>query len=140
MSEMNGSNLLQELQKGDYSFGQSLRVIRKKQGLTIRKVADAVKKTSTYISDIERGNNKPPEVELIDKIVKALNMQETEIEPYLYDLAAQERGGVSGDIAKYIMENKNLRMAIRIAQRKNSGDPSKGDEFWAECLSKIQIQ
>lgn len=140
MRKLNNNDLLQELQKKQYGFGQSLRTIRENQGLTIHKVANEVKKTSTYISDIERGNNKPPGVKLMAEIVKALNMQETEIESYLYDLAAKERGGVSGDIADYIMGNSNLRMAIRIAQRKNNGDTCKGDEFWAECLSKIQTQ
>ena len=138
MSEIDWGNLLQELKEKKYNFGESLRKIREDQELAIRKVAKEVDMTPTYISDIERGNNKPPKKELIEKIASALKIQETEVKDYLYDLAAIERGGVSGDIAEYIMENSNLRMAIRMVQRKNSGASVKGDEFWAECIRKIE--
>ena len=53
--------ILHKLKKENYSFGQSLRYVRKAQGLTIRGIAQAVNKTATYISDIERENNKAPE-------------------------------------------------------------------------------
>lgn len=140
MCKIDWDNLLKELKDEKYSFGELLREIRTAQKIAIRKVAKEVELTPAYISDIERGNNKPPKQELIDGIANALNIQETEVRYYLYDLAAIERGGVSGDIAEYIMGNSNLRMTIRMAQRKNSSDPSKGDEFWAECLSKIKTK
>lgn len=138
MSEISCENILKELQERKYSFGQSLRLIREDKKLKIRKIANEVKRTATYISDIERGNNKPPEKELMEKIFDALDLQSMEIKFYLYDLAAIERGRVSFDIAEYIMENSNLRDAIRMVQHKNSIDPGSGDEFWAECLSKLQ--
>lgn len=133
MSKMNDSDLLRDLQKKQYGFGQSLRTVRKNQGLTIREVADEVKRTSTYISDIERGINKPPNADLIDKIVKVLNKHETEIESYLYDLAAKERGGVSGDISKYIMDHNDLRLVIRMVKQRQDGE-----KIWSECLKRIQ--
>ena len=128
-------NVLLELQKKKYNFGQALRYIREMQGLSIRKVAKSVNKTPTYISDIERGNNKPPEKELMDKLMDTLSLQENavNIRGYLFDLAADERGGVSGDIVDYIMKNSELRLAIRMAQQKSAGS-----ELWLECLKKIQ--
>lgn len=138
MSDISYENLLKELQERKYSFGQSLRFIREDKKMKIRKIANEVNKTATYISDIERGNNKPPEKELMEKIFDALELQSMEIKCYLYDLAAIERGRVSLDIAEYIMENSNLRDAIRLVQRKNIIDPGSGDKFWAECLSNMQ--
>lgn len=135
MSKISCNDVLSELKKRKYNFGQSLRYIRQEQGLTIRKVANEVNKTSTYISDIERGNNKPPEKELMEMIMDVLNLQDMEIRCFLYDLAARERGGVSGDIVDYIMKNSNLRLAIRLAKHHNGGE-----EFWAECLSKMLMQ
>ncbi len=135
ITEANCHMILLELKNGNYSFGQSLRYIRKMQGLSIRKVAKEVNRTPTYISDIERGNNKPPEKNLMEKLMTALALQEEEIElqNYLFDLAAQERGGVSEDIVDYIMENSDLRLVIRMAQkRKECG------KLWEECVEKLQ--
>lgn len=132
MKSIGYDDTLLELQERKCDFGQALRFLRKKQEMTIRKVAKKVKKTPTYISDIERGNNKPPEKELIEKILNALEIQEVEIQCYLYDLAAEKRGGVPVDIIDYIKEHSNLRLVIRKAQRQKSGE-----EFWAECLNKM---
>lgn len=110
-----------------------MRYIRQKQGLTIRKVAKNVKKTPTYISDIERGNNKAPEKELLKKILAVLGLEGTELQDYLYDLAAKERGSVSEDIADYIMEHEDLRVVIRMTQQQKIGE-----KFWAECIKRMK--
>lgn len=135
ITEANCTKILTELKKKKYNFGQSLRFIREMQGLTIRKVADDVNKTPTYISDIERGNNKPPEKKMMIQLMTALSLQksEAEIRDYLFDLAAGERGGVSEDIADYIMENSELRLAIRMAQQQETSS-----ELWLECIRKLQ--
>lgn len=54
----------------------------------------------------------------------ALSLQEneTEIRNYLFDLAAGERGGVSEDIADYIIENKELPLAIRMVQQQKKSE------------------
>lgn len=132
MCEIDWDKLLQKLKDEKCNFGESLRKIRTEQKIKIRKVAKDVELTPAYISDIERGNNKPPKQELIDGIANALNIQETVVRYYLYDLAAKERGVVSSDMVNYIMEHSNLRLVIREAQRKNSGE-----EFWEDCLSKF---
>ena len=43
-------------------FGSYLRSVRQARKISIRQLAKEVKKTPTYISDIEKGNNKPPEI------------------------------------------------------------------------------
>ncbi len=135
MTETNCNKVLDELKRKKYNFGQSLRFIREMQGLTIRRVAREVNKTPTYISDIERGNNKPPEKKLLIKLMEALSLHESEIEiqNYLFDLAAGERGGVSEDIVDYIMKNSELRMAIRMAQQQD-----KDGKLWLDCVKSLQ--
>lgn len=72
-------------------FGQYLRSVRQAKKISIRQLAKAVSKTPTYISDIEKGNNKPPERELLDRIIVALHLEEfPDIRNRLYDLAAKE--------------------------------------------------
>ena len=134
MSEKNCNDLLQELKEKDFDFGHSLRIVRINQGLTIRKVAETVDVTATYISDIERGNNKPPNKQLMEKIFDALDLQDVKIKYHLYDLAAEKRGGVPEDIVEYIKKNNSLRMVIRTIQHQNGEDG-----FWAEYLNKIQM-
>lgn len=127
------NKILSKLKSEQYNFGEALRFIREQQGIKIREVANEIGMTATYISDIERGNNKPPKRELMQKILAVLEIQETELQNYLYDLAAWERGGVSEDIADYIMSNDDIRLVIRITQRKQFSE-----QFWRECVKRVR--
>lgn len=98
-------------------FGQYLRSVRQAKKISIRQLAKAVSKTPTYISDIEKGNNKPPERELLDRIITALHLEEfPDIRNKLYDLAAKERKDVPADIKEYLMENESILKIIRTAK------------------------
>lgn len=99
------------------AFGQYLRSVRQAKKISIRQLAKTVSKTPTYISDIEKGNNKPPERELLDKIIAALHLEEfPDIRNKLYDLAAKERKDVPADIKEYLMENESILKIIRTAK------------------------
>lgn len=98
-------------------FGQYLRSVRQAKKISIRQLAKAVSKTPTYISDIEKGNNKPPERELLDRIIAELHLEEfQDIRNRLYDLAAKERKDVPADIKEYLMENESILKIIRTAK------------------------
>lgn len=98
-------------------FGQYLRSVRQAKKISIRQLAKAVSKTPTYISDIEKGNNKPPERELLDRIIAALHLEEfPDIRNRMYDLAAKERKDVPADIKEYLMENESILKIIRTAK------------------------
>lgn len=127
--------ILHKLKEEKYSFGESLRYIRKSQGISLRSIAHAVKKTPTYISDIERGNNKAPEIRLLENLMEALFVDEpaADLRNYLYDLAAAERDEVAGDIAGYIMDQEELRMVIRLAKKKDENG-----KIWKECMKMLQ--
>ena len=100
-------------------FGQYLRSVRQAKKISIRQLAKAVSKTPTYISDIEKGNNKPPERELLDRIIAALHLEEfPDIRNKLYDLAAKERKDVPADIKEYLMENESILKIIRTAKER----------------------
>ena len=98
-------------------FGQYLRSVRQAKKISIRQLAKSVSKTPTYISDIEKGNNKPPERELLDRIIATLHLEEfPDIRNRLYDLAARERKDVPADIKEYLMENESILKIIRTAK------------------------
>lgn len=106
-----------KLKTENAEFGQYLRSVRQAKKISIRQLAKAVSKTPTYISDIEKGNNKPPERELLDKIIAELHLEEfPDIRNNLYDLAAKERKDVPADIKEYLMENESILKIIRTAK------------------------
>lgn len=106
-----------KLKTENAEFGQYLRSVRQAKRISIRQLAKAVSKTPTYISDIEKGNNKPPERELMDRIIAALQLEEfPDIRNRLYDLAAKERKDVPADIKEYLMENEAILKIIRTAK------------------------
>ena len=117
------------------SFGQYLRALRKARGVSVRQLASKVHKTPTYISDIENGNNHPPERILLEQIIEALDLETLSysIKNKLYDLAAAGRNDVSADIAGYIMSDDIIREVIRGVQ----GSPNP-DELWIKFSSIIK--
>lgn len=105
------------LEPENAEFGQYLRSVRQAKKISIRQLAKAVSKTPTYISDIEKSNNKPPERELLDRIIATLHLEEfPDIRNRLYDLAARERKDVPADIKEYLMENESILKIIRTAK------------------------
>lgn len=114
---MDDLNLNLNLKMENAEFGQYLRSVRQTKKISIRQLAKAVSKTPTYISDIEKGNNKPPERELLDRIIAELHLEEfPDIRNKLYDLAAKERKDVPADIKEYLMENESILKIIRTAK------------------------
>ena len=110
-------NLNLNLKMENAEFGQYLRSVRQAKKISIRQLAKAVSKTPTYISDIEKGNNKPPERELLDRIIAELHLEEfPDIKNRIYDLAAKERKDVPADIKEYLMENESILKIIRTAK------------------------
>ena len=114
---MDDLNLNLNLKMENAEFGQYLRSVRQAKKISIRQLAKAVSKTPTYISDIEKGNNKPPERELLDRIIAELHLEEfPDIKNRIYDLAAKERKDVPADIKEYLMENESILKIIRTAK------------------------
>ena len=109
---------IEELLKLEVSFGAYLRALRTAQKISIRELAKSVRKPPTYISDIEKGNNRPPDEELLNEIITSLQLDDDALSTKnkLFDLAAKERGVVSADIADFIMQDDDLRKVIRLVK------------------------
>jgi transcriptional regulator with XRE-family HTH domain len=74
-------------------FGLLLRSLRQKKKLSLRKVAKMTDNmSSTYLSDIERGNRKPPRYYTVLKIVQVMDLTEDEARK-LFDAASVARAG-----------------------------------------------
>ena len=117
----------------EYDFGSYLRAVRRARKLSVRQLAKAVGKTPTYLSDIEQQNNRPPEKELLDSIIRELELDDyPKVITKLYDLAAMERNDVPADIKEYIINNRDLINLIR-----NAKDRPNSDLLWKKISHNI---
>lgn len=117
-SDANTELNLMAFSNQEFVFGEYLRALRKAKKVSIRELAKQVSKTPTYISDIEKGNNRPPDESLLNSIIVALNLGDDtlQVKNKLFDLAAKERGVVSADIADFIMQDDDVRNIIRLVK------------------------
>jgi transcriptional regulator with XRE-family HTH domain len=54
-------------------FGEKLRVLRNRQGLTLRQLSDVLEVSHSYIAKMERGE-KIPNVEMVLKVSRIFNV------------------------------------------------------------------
>ena len=105
---------LDSLEYENFNFGNYLRTVRQAKGISIRQLAKEVHITPTYLSDIENGNNKPPEKELLEIIIQKLNLNDfPNVKTALFDLAAKDRNDIPADIKEHMLNNKPLFDLIR---------------------------
>lgn len=109
--------LLLSLDSSETTFGEFMREVRKAQRISLRELAKAVNKTPTYISDIEKGNNRPPDKVLLDAILSALNVNNyPNLCGKLYDLAALGRGDIPADVKTFLIDNPDMISILRSLQ------------------------
>lgn len=113
------------------SFGAFITQKRLEQGLTIRRMAERLEITPTYLCDMEKARRMPPEKALLGKMTDALCLTKLE-SANLYDMAGERRGEVSPDLHEYIMSNSIVRAALRKAMERNIRE-----EVWLRIIQKI---
>lgn len=114
-------------------FGDFIKDKRLAIGLSLRGFANAIGKAPSYISDIEKGNRNPNEKDLLDSIVKILNLSSDD-SAKLYDLAAsQKRNELAHDVTEYVNEIKIAKVALRTAKEFNATE-----EDWQNFINKLK--
>lgn len=112
-------------------MGQYISELRVRMGYSQVKLAELVGVTQYYISYLESGTKSNPSVKIMAALFRVLNMNKEEIEKFL-DIHAKLNGCVSYDIADFIMENDNVRKAIRSERDKPDSFPD-----WEDFIDKI---
>ena len=77
-----------------------------------------------YYSDIESGSRNPPEREILDKMLAALNVSDEDRKTF-YDYAGSARSEAPPDLPEYINEYEPVRVALRLAKDKGSMEDCK---------------
>lgn len=97
-------------------FGQYVRVLRKREGLSARQLADTLYISERYLFDIEVGRKRPPAGDLagdlLESIFKALKCGEEE-KIALTLMASKERGEMAYKYLEMILEEEPSISDIR---------------------------
>lgn len=112
-------------------LGQYIYELRIRAGYSQTRLAELADVTPYYISYLESGRKSNPSITVMAKLFRELNMSKTEIEKFL-DIHAKLNGCVSYDIADFIMDNDEVRKAIRSERDKFDSFP-----YWNAFIAKI---
>lgn len=122
------------------TFGEFIKEKRKEKQLTLMEVAEKLKISFTYLSDLEKGRKLPPNStkeerkETLAKFKEALELSEEEYQELieLADKRLIEKGHISNDMSQYMAETPMATIAMRRAKDKNITN-----EEWEKIISQI---
>ena len=97
------------------NFGEFLQKKREAKQITLRKMAEMLKMSAPYLSDIVKGRGNPPEIDKLDLIAQILLLSDEE-RTVMLDLAGKMRNTVAPDLPEYIMERDYVSAALRTAR------------------------
>ena len=101
------------------NFGSYLRKVRSFKNISLRQLAKELNITPAYLSDIENGNNKPPDKVLLARIIELLDVSSyPRVKWNLFDLAAKARNDIPMDVKEYILNNIEILEVIRDIKEK----------------------
>ena len=112
-------------------FGPLLKQLRLSHRVTLRGIASKAGVSSTYISELERGVKVAPSKEVLDKIVKAMNLDRDEASQ-LYQMAGKTQNTIAYDFPEYIMNRDYVAAALRVAR-----DVGAGKEIWDKFVEEL---
>jgi transcriptional regulator with XRE-family HTH domain len=113
------------------NFSRLLKEKRRLREITVREMAELAGVSPGYYSDIESGRRNPPDREILDKMLTALDAAEEE-RLIFYDFAGQVRSEAPADLPDYINEYEPVRVALRLAKDKGSMDD------WNQFIRKLE--
>lgn len=114
------------------TFGKYLHQLRGEKSLTMRRLSERIDLSMAFLSDVENDRRYPPGGEKLRLLIKILDLNEEQREK-MYDLAGNARKEVSPDLLDYIMDQAEVRVALRTARDVNL----KGDD-WLNFAERIK--
>ena len=103
------------------TFGEFIKEKRQNKGITLRAFADMIEIAPAYMSDIEKSKRNAPTQEILEKMIKVLQLSNEEANE-LFDLAASSKDAIAQDLKEYVSGNQNVRAALRKAKDLKLGD------------------
>lgn len=97
------------------SFSSFILGIREDRKYTLRQMAEALKVSPAYYSDVEKGRRNPLSLEKLEHFAEITAMSEEE-KRTMFDLAGKDRSEVAPDLPEYIMQRDYVSAALRTAR------------------------
>lgn len=104
-----------------HNFGEFIAKKRLERRITLRKMAEMLDCSATFLSDIEKDRRNPLDMERMEKLSRILALSEEERNEML-DLAGRKRNSVAPDLPDYIMNRSYVSAALRTARDLNAGE------------------
>ena len=116
------------------TFGKFLREKRLDKKFVLRKFAKDVGISPSFLSEIENEERSAPSDKVLKEIVRLLELSPNETEMF-YDLAANAKVGnhLPADIVESVLENKTIKVALRVAKDFNATD-----EEWEDFMRRLK--
>ncbi len=112
------------------TFAAYITDIREDRKFTLRQMAEALRVSPAYYSDVEKGRRNPLSYEKLEHLAEITSMTEEE-KRTMYDLAGKDRSEVPPDLPDYIMQRDYVSAALRTA-RDLGADQKDWEAFVAE--------
>ena len=97
------------------TFAAYITSIREDREFTLRQMAEALKVSPAYYSDVEKGRRNPLSFDKLERFAELTVMTEEERQT-MYDLAGKDRSEVAPDLPGYIMQRDYVSAALRTAR------------------------
>ncbi len=100
---------------GEGTFATYITSIREDRKFTLRQMAEALKVSPAYYSDVEKGRRNPLSLDKLELFANITSMTEDERRT-MFDLAGKGRSEVAPDLPEYIMQRDYVSAALRTAR------------------------
>ena len=111
-------------------FGQFISEKRIQHSMTKQELARQI--STAYLSQLESGARSNPTIEVLDRMINKLHLDEAETHK-IYDLYAASNDTISPDIITYLKSNNIVTKAIRKAQ-----ENSATEKDWLDFIDQLQ--
>ena len=113
-------------------FGQFISEKRIQHSMTKQELARQIGISTAYLSQLESGARSNPTIEVLDRMINKLHLDEAETHK-IYDLYPASNDTISPDIITYLKSNNIVTKAIRKAQ-----ENSATEKDWLDFIDQLQ--
>lgn len=114
------------------NFGEFISKKRIEKKITIRKMAEMLNVSASFLTDVEKDRRNPFDMEKLTQLASILNLSKEE-NALMLDLAGKKRNAVAPDLPEYIMGRDYVSAALRTAR-----DLDAGEEEWNQFVEELR--
>lgn len=114
------------------NFGEFIKVKREEKQITLRKMAELLKCSAPFLSDVEKDRRNPFDMDKLEQLREILQL-DSEDYALMLDLAGRKRNSVAPDLPEYIMQRDYVSAALRTAR-----DLDAGEQEWLRFVEELK--